>query len=145
MFNSILWPVDGSPLSFRPIQTVIELARLSNATVVVLSVAEPRLFRASSLEAIDTGNAVEKAHLCAARQEAELASAAVRQAGLICHDAVALSALPSAEIVQAAHQRGCDLIVMATRTRSGLIDALLSPSCTQQVIRASAVPVLVLP
>ena len=145
MFKSILWPVDGSPLSFLPLHTVIKLARLSQASVLVLSVAEPRLYRASDPESVATGTEVEAAHLTAARQEVHKVRAAVKQAGVACDDLDALSALPSAEIVNIAEQRGCDLIVMATRGKVGLIDTLLNPSCTREVIEASRVPVLVLP
>jgi nucleotide-binding universal stress UspA family protein len=145
MFSSILWPVDGTPLSFTPMQTIINLAKLSNATVVVLSIAEPRLFRASDSDAIAAGNQVEDDHLTSARREVDKVRAAVVQAGVVCYDLVALSALPSAEIVRTAEQRGCDLIVMATRGKMGVIDTLFNTSCTQAVIETSNVPVLVLP
>ena len=145
MFNTILWPVDRSPLAVEPIQGLIDLARMSNATVVVLSIAEPRLYRGTDAEALASGEAVEVAHLTTAKQEVGGIRRAVQQAGVACEDMVALSALPSAEIVNVARRRGCDLIVMATRGKLGIIDTLLNPSCTQEVIAASPVPVLVFP
>lgn len=145
MFNAILWPVDGSPLSFAPMQAVIDLARMSSARVIVLSIAEPRLYRASNADAIAAGEQVEAAHLNAARREVNKVCIAVQQAGVACDDVVALGDLPSAEIVHTAQQQGCDLIVMATRGKLGVVDTLLSPSCTQEVIAASPVPVLVFP
>lgn len=145
MFNAILWPVDGSPLSFTPMHTVINLAKMSGATVVVLSIAEPRLYHGSDAGAVAAGKEVEAAHLDAARREVDKVRTAIQQAGVACHDMVALSARPSAEIVNAAQQRGCDLIVMATRGKMGMLDTLWSPSCTQEVIEAAHVPVLVLP
>lgn len=145
MFNKILWPVDGSPLSFSPIRTVIDLAKMSGAKVVVLSIAEPRLFRASDADSVAAGEEAEAARLSAAMGDVDLVRTALQQAGVACHNMVALSARPSAEIVSIARDRDCDLIVMATRGKLGVIDALLSPSCTQEVIESSAVPVLVLP
>ena len=145
MFTSILWPVDGSPLSFEPMRSVINLAQLSRATVVVLSIAEPRLYRGSDAEALASGEVVEVAHLNTAKHEVSRIRRAVQEAGVACEDMVALSALPSDEIVNVARKRGCDLIVMATRGKLGVIDSLLSPSCTQAVIEASPVPVLVFP
>ncbi len=145
MFNSILWPVDGTPLSLAPLQLVIKLAKMSSASVVVLSIAEARLFRADNADARATGHEVEAANLAAARREARKASAAVQQAGLACYGIAALSPLPSSQIVDTVRQRGCDLIVMATRGKTGIIDSLLDPSCTQQVIASSPVPVLVVP
>lgn len=145
MFKSILWPVDGSPLSYAPVEKVIELAKMAHATVVVLSIAEPRLFRASDPESLATGKEVEAAHMHAAIREVARVRALVEKAGVPCHDIVALSALPSAEIVHTARQRGCDLIVMATRGKMGVLDSLLDPSCTREVIAASPAPVLVFP
>lgn len=145
MFNAILWPVDGSPLSFAPVQAVIDLARMSGARVVVLAIAEPRLYHASDADAIAAGEQVEAAHLDAARREVNKVCIAIQQAGVVCDDMVALGALPSAEIVHAAQRQGCDLIAMATRGKLGVIDTWLSPSCTQEVIEASPVPVLVFP
>lgn len=145
MFNSILWPVDGSPLSFAPLAAVIKLARLSRASVVVLSIAEPRLFRADDADSRETGKQVEALHLSAAKGDVHKARAAVEDAGIVCHDVVALSARPSVEIVDIARRRGCDLIVMATRGRTGVIDTWLGTSCTQEVINTSQVPVLVFP
>lgn len=145
MFNTILWPVDGSPLSFEPMPEVINLAKLSSATIIVLSIAEPRLYRATDAEALESGEVVEVAHLNTAKHQVSAIRRAVQQAGVACEDMVALSALPSAEIVNVARRRSCDLIVMATRGKLGVIDSLLSPSCTQEVIEASPVPVLVFP
>jgi nucleotide-binding universal stress UspA family protein len=145
MFSSILWPVDGSPLSYAPVDKVIELAKMSSATVMVMSIAEPRLYRADDAEAVATGNEVEAAHLQAASVEVARIRSVVQDAGVACHAIVALSALPSAEIVNTARQRGCDLIVMATRGNLGVIESLFDPSCTRDVIAASRVPVLVFP
>jgi nucleotide-binding universal stress UspA family protein len=145
MFKSILWPVDGSPLSVRPLQAVIDLARLSRATVVLLSVAEPRLYRASDAASVQAGNEAETMRLEAARHELERIRAAVRRAGLACDDVVALSPLPGEAIVDTARKAECDLIVMATHGRMGVLDTLLNASVTQDVLKASTVPVLVFP
>lgn len=143
MFTSILWPVDGSPLSFAPLQKIIDLASLSHAKIVILSVAEPRLFRSLDARARHDGAVVEAEHVQAAKRQVEKLHHAVRQAGLVCDDVVTISPLPSAEIVKTAVQLDCDLIVMATRGNLGVIDTLLNPSCTQEVIASSQVPVLV--
>lgn len=143
MFTSILWPVDGSSRSFAPLQKVIDLARLSHARVVILSVAEPRLFQSQDPRARHDGAVVEAEHAHAARRDIEQLHHAVRQAGLACDDVVTISPLPSAEIVRTAAQHDCDLIVMASRGNLGVIDTLLHPSCTLEVIASSKVPVLV--
>lgn len=143
MFTSILWPVDGSSLSFAPLQKIIDLASLSHARIVVLSVAEPRLFRSSDARAQRDGAVVETEHVQVAKRQVEKLHQAFRQAGLECDHVVTVSPLPGAEIVKTAMQLDCDLIVMATRGNLGVIDTLLDPSCTQEVIASSQVPVLV--
>ncbi len=145
MFNAILWPVDGSPLSLSPLQHIIALARLSRASVKILSIAEPRQFRAADADAVASGVEVEAMHIEDARRAVESLRVQVQQAGIDCRALVALSALPSAEIVTTSERQGCDLIVMATRGKLGLVDTLLDPSCTQAVIGTASVPVLVFP
>lgn len=145
MFKSILWPVDGSPLSLKPLAQVVDLARCAGARVTLLSIAEPRLHRASTQDALATGQAAETLRLDAARQELERVQRAVRQAGVACDDIAALAAAPCDGIVETAHRIGCDLIVMATHGKMGVIDTLLNASTTQQVLKASPVPVLVFP
>lgn len=143
MFTSILWPVDGSSHSLALLQRVIDLASLSHAKVVILSIAEPRLFRGSDAKAQHDGAVVEAEHVQVAKRHVEKLQHAIRQAGLVCEDVVTVSPLPSAEIVKTAVRLDCDLIVMATRGNFGVLDTLLSPSCTQEVIAISQVPVLV--
>lgn len=143
MFTSLLWPVDGSSHSFALLQRVIDLASLSRAKVVILSVAEPRLFRGSDARAQRDGAVVEAEHVQVAKRDIEKLHQAVERAGLVCDVVVTISPLPSAVIVKTAVQLDCDLIVMATRGHFGVIDTLFSPSCTQEVIASSKVPVLV--
>lgn len=44
MFQRILWPVDGSPLSFKPAEEIIDLAKIAEGKIIVLSIAEPDYF-----------------------------------------------------------------------------------------------------
>lgn len=145
MFKSILWPLDGSPLSVKPLPTVVDLARCAGARVTLLSIAEPRLHRASNQDALDTGRAAESIRLDAARQELDRVRSALRQAGVACDDIAALAAAPCDGIVDTAHRIRCDLIVMATHGKMGVIDTMFNVSTTQQVLKASPVPVLVFP
>lgn len=145
MFKSILWPVDGSPLSVRPMAAVIDLARLSAARVVLLSIAEPRLYRSTSEEALQAGHAAETERLASAKREVTALGDTLRQAGLECEGLVALSSTPGAEIVTAASTLHCDLIVMATRGKLSVLDTMLGESITQEVLKRARVPVMVFP
>lgn len=145
LFNAILLPIDGSPLSYKPVQAVIALARLAHARLVLLSVAEPPLFRSSSADAVQSGSAVEVMHLEAARNNVRAVQADAEDAGVVCESVVFVSALPAEEILKTARQKNCDLIVMATRGEMGIVDTIFSESTTQEVLQKSSTPVLVFP
>jgi nucleotide-binding universal stress UspA family protein len=145
MFNAILYPVDGSAISFKPLQSVIDLAKLSNSKIVVLSIAEPRLFHASDRESRETGQAVENMHLDIARENVQKVCAAAEQAGVHCESRVAMSPVPGDGILEAAQAAQCDLIVMATRGKRGFLEDLFGESTTEEVLSKSPVPMLVFP
>lgn len=145
LFNTILLPIDGSPLSYRPVQAVIALAKLARARLVLLSVAEPALYRSSSADAVQSGSAVEVMHLETARKKLRTVQAKAETAGVACESVVFLSALPAEEILKTAKQKNCDLIVMATRGEMGIVDTIFSESTTQAVLQKSSTPVLVFP
>lgn len=145
MFNTILLPIDGSALSFKPVQVAIDLARLSASKVIVLSVAEPRLFRGSDRDSLQSGRAVESENLSSAQQNVLKVRAAAEQAGVACDSLVSMSADAREEILRTVEAANCDLIVMATRGKMGVLDTIFSESTAQEVIRKSPVPVMVFP
>lgn len=145
MFNNILFPVDGSTLSCKPVHAVIGLAKLAGSRVVVLSVAAPRLFRSSNPHDIQDGNVLQERNIDAARANVQKVCAIAEQAGVRCVRVVSLSHAPREEILDTVQKTNCDLIVMATRGKMGVIDTIFSESTTQDVIRKSPVPVLVFP
>lgn len=145
MFNTILFPVDGSALSYKPMQAVIGLAKMSGSSVVVLSVAAPRLFSSSNPQDIRNGNVVEAMNTDAARENVQKVRVLAERAGVPCESVVSMSHVPREEIIDTVQKRNCDLIVMATRGKMGVIDTIFSESTTQDVIRSSPVPVLVFP
>lgn len=145
MFNAILLPVDGSALSYEPVHKVIGMAKLTASRIIVLSVAEPRLFRASDVDSVMTGQMVESINLQAARENVEKVLAIAKQNGVACESVVSLSYDSCQEILNTVQKACCDLIVMATRGKMSLIDAIFNESTTLEVLRKSPVPVLVFP
>jgi nucleotide-binding universal stress UspA family protein len=143
MFNAILLPVDGSALSFKPVQAVIELAKLSGSKIVVLSVAKPRLFWATDSDSLQSGKELEIMNLEAARKNVQKVQAVAEQAGVACEGVASMANLPCDEILDTVQKANCDLIAMATRGKMGVIDTIFGESTTQEVIRKSPVPVLV--
>jgi nucleotide-binding universal stress UspA family protein len=65
-----------------------------------------------------------------------------RAAGVAAELAYVPSAAPHEAIIRTAEERGCDLIFMASRGRSGL-NALLLGSETHKVLNLCKIPVLV--
>lgn len=145
MFKTILMPIDGTALSYKPLTAVVDLARQLNGKLIFLSVAEPRLFNASDADAVHAGEQVESINLCSAQKYVGRALASARSANVRCEAVVSLSRMPCEEIVSTAERMQCDAIVMATRGKMGVIDTLFSESVTQEVLKKSSIPVLVFP
>lgn len=143
MFEHILIPTDGSVLSEEAIKQGICLAASIQARVTGFHVI-PK-FHASDLimgllEA-NHGDYARAAHTYAGTQ-LDLVSRAAMAAGVACDVAYTTSDDVAAEIIAAAAQHGCDLIVMASHGRRGMQGVLLG-SETQKVLTHSRIPVLV--
>ncbi|HUP05610.1 MAG TPA: universal stress protein [Caldimonas sp.] len=143
MFKHILVPTDGSPLAEAAAIKSIELAVGMGAKITAVAVV-PRFhvltFHADLLEA--TRAECERA----AAEHAERALAFVRKAaadrGVACELQQRVSDEIDATILEIAHDRGCDVIAMATHGRRAIAGALLG-SVTQRVLTHARMPVLV--
>jgi nucleotide-binding universal stress UspA family protein len=145
MFRSILVPVDGSGLSDKPVQTAIEIAKMQGATLVFLSIAEPRLFTTSDSDKVDDGRAAEDLNLRAARASVQKAVNTSKMAHVPCEAVITMSRVPCEQILETAARFQCELIIVATRGRMGVIDTLFQESTTQQLLKKTEIPVLVFP
>lgn len=143
MFQHILIPIDGSKLSATALDLGMELARDAKARVTVLTVVEPfHLFTADSDQLASTRDEYEEhARGVAVRHLAEAERKASRY-GVSCDTVQVSSDEPYRAIIDAAQNKGCDLIAMASHGRRG-IDALLLGSVTTKVLTHSKIPVLV--
>lgn len=144
MFQRILAPTDGSPVSEAAADVAIVLARSCGSGLVALAVAvpEPAFQALEGAMASDPGLQVDVL-LERARQYADAVAARAQQAGVSCTP-IACSALDAAEaIVDTAREQRCDLIVMGSHGRRGL-SRLLAGSVTQAVLACAPVPVMVL-
>lgn len=133
MFRHILIPSDGSAASQLAVNAALRMARESGARVTAIHVLpeEPAL--------------VSRAEAPPATEDDEILAAIARQAGTLhvnCTTLQVHAEQPHAAIVSTALQRGCDLIAMASRGRSGLASLMLG-SQTQKVLTHSKIPVLV--
>jgi nucleotide-binding universal stress UspA family protein len=142
MYQRILVPTDGSDITAKAVRTAIDLAKLSGAELVTISVKEPFPYSAISemqpvppQEFYDAQDRIATARVKAVQDQAAAA-------GLACkaHTVEALHAWEA--IIDHATQQNCDLIVMASHGRRG-VSALLLGSETSRVLLHTRLPVLV--
>jgi nucleotide-binding universal stress UspA family protein len=143
MFKHILIPTDGSDLSRKAILYGVQLAKEAGAKVTGLTVAEP--YHAATMDTVlipvDEGDYEEQSRLLS-EKAMEHVKMAAQAAGVPCETIREVHDQPYRAIIDAAHARGCDLIVMASHGRRG-ISALLLGSETVKVLTHSTIPVLV--
>lgn len=143
MFKHILMPTDGSDHSERAIARGIELAKLCGSKVMGIHVMAD-FSRIVAYEGALVSNSEDtiKQHACA---QAVVFLAFVQKtadaAGVPCDTVAATNDHPYDAIVNTANERGCDLIVMTSRYRKGLI-SLIMGSESSRVLHRASIPVL---
>jgi nucleotide-binding universal stress UspA family protein len=137
MYDRIVITVDGSDEARRAARRGLRLARVSDATVTVLSVVEQKTLRLTETSA-------ERTRLRERGEEAlteieELASELGRPV-----TTTLTKGKPGAQISEYADEQDADLIVVGRQESTGLGRRLLG-SVTEKVLHRSDVPVLVVP
>ena len=143
MFRHILIPTDGSDLSRKAVTYGVQLAKESGARVTALTLTEP--YRVASMDAVLVSVGEDEYEEESARiseQALEQVSLAADAAGVKCDCVREVHDQPYRAIIDVAHAKGCDLIVMASHGRRG-VSALLLGSETVKVLTHSTIPVLV--
>jgi len=125
MYRHILIPTDGSELAERGVAHGLALAKFVGAKVSVINVVEP-LFAVTG----DFASVLD-----------QVANAA-KEAGVPCETIQVENVPPHQAIIEAAEDKGCNLIVMSWHGRSGL-STLLIGSVTSKVLAYAKTPVLV--
>jgi len=146
MYSKILLTLDGSEVSQQAIPHAVTLAKQTGAEVILLQVIDSEsqmLMRAAgaTIEPIAVGQVTaDIAHeaVVAEREEAEANLTAVKDAmaaqGVGKVTLLVREGYPGDEIVEAAHETGADMIVIATHGRSGISRAILG-SVADHVMR----------
>lgn len=147
MYEHILVPTDGSPLSLKAARAAADLAKAVGAKMTAIYAIPPYTPPSGGDGLIYYAEAlspkVYEAHM---KKHAEAALAKVQKeakaAGVACEAVSVVEDAPWNAIVKAAKSRKCDLIVMASHGRRGLSGLLLG-SETTKVLTHSKTPVLV--
>lgn len=137
-FSKLLVAVDGSEYSVGAVRVASDLARITGATLVVLTVLPVRL--GSDVMGIDTRIAEQEDAKNLVRGPVALAQAG----GVKTVAATHRGRSPSQGIVAAANEHGADLIVMGRRGKYSLARAVLG-SAVARVVAGARQPVLVVP
>lgn len=143
MFKHILIPTDGSETAKRAIQQAVTFAKDCGAEVTGLNVMpEYSIYAYQAEMLVDVREGYDRE--CIAYAEKCLADIkdAAAKAGVQCDAYHVTSAFPYEAIIQAAQEKHCDLIAMASHGRKGVKGFLLG-SETQKVLTHSQIPVLV--
>ena len=141
--SALLLPTDGTEFCQRAIRHGIALAKLVEAKVVGVTVTQPlhsalpRSLIPKNLAGVIHGETVK-----AADDKLAVVERLAREAGVQVETVRLSNDHPWEAIVQAAKDKGCDMIVMASHGRRG-VSAVVLGSETQKVLTHSTVPVLV--
>jgi nucleotide-binding universal stress UspA family protein len=143
MFKHILIATDGSGLAAKASHAGLGLAKSLGAKVTAVAITEPR----TNLVPDKTVNSAQEDENDAALANAARAvltnvEAEAVKLGVPCATVHVANEYPAEGILKEAEARGCDVIVMASHGRRGLVRLLLGGE-TLRVITCSPIPVLV--
>jgi nucleotide-binding universal stress UspA family protein len=144
MYKRILTPLDGSSMAEQALSTALTLVEQFESELFLLRVVIPlpSSYRAGAATAAE----IEVAERDAVQEAADYlegAATRIREKGLTVQVAAKLGN-PSKAIVEFAARNQIDLLVMSTRGQTGPARWLLG-SVTDQVVRGSSIPVVVVP
>jgi nucleotide-binding universal stress UspA family protein len=144
MFNTILVPVDGSEAGFEALKKAIELQKLCDAELLILSVyREHNLWKASvSLVNQELTGSTDEALESFAKEVAENGKAYARAQGVEKVRSFYMGGGPARMIIKFSEDHDVDLIVMGGRGMSDSTRYLLG-SVSHKVTNLAQCPVLV--
>src|SRR5262245_36499923 len=129
MYRHILIPTDGSERARRAVHHGLSLAKAVGAKVTALTVEGSfDVYTVPASRVYEMSGAFAE-HLARAKAHAEKILNGVaeeaRSAGVICETVQIEEDHPYEAIIEAAKQRGCDLLIMGSPGRSGLAGLVL--------------------
>lgn len=132
MFKTVLFPIDESRDSRQAVETVVDIVKVHQSRLILLSVVETASEQPDAMSSPDTvANLLENAKSIFSQQGIEA-------------DAIEREGKPAFTICDVADEVEADLIIMGCRGL-GLTTEGASDSVTNRVISLSPCPVLVVP
>jgi len=144
MFKHILVPTDGSELAQKAITAGVAFAKSVGARITgYYALHEPAFIynRFGNLDQQIKTELERRSREVAQRYLDEIGAAA-KASGVAFEPLITISDIPAQGIVDAARERKCDAIFLASHGRSG-VSRLILGSVTQEVLARSTLPVIV--
>jgi nucleotide-binding universal stress UspA family protein len=138
----VLIPVDGSAASEQAVAYAVQVGSLFDARYTLLRAVSPLAWEIVPQRHENPGEYPSPLSRQAVANSMEVIASRLRERGLEVEVEVEEAVSPAAAIIEFSLKRGVDLIVMGTQG-AGRIRRVLLGSVTDQVVRGSAVPVLV--
>ena len=145
MFKHILIPTDGSRVAAKAIKAGVAMAKEMGARVTGYCAHEPvppHVYGEGYVADKQLAMELDRRSREHAQRCVDQVAAVAKAQGVPFAPLVTKSAVPSRGIIEAAQQRKCDVIFMASHGYRGLTGLLLG-SVTQEVLTHSKIPVLV--
>ena len=142
MYKKILVPTDGSATAAKAIAPAVEMARQFGADIIGIAVSDPYPYSGLAETVPVTADAYRASTTKAAESALQPLIAACTAAAVNCECVVAEDVHPWKAMLDAAAEKHCDLVVMASHGRRG-VQAVLLGSETQKLLTHSKLPVLV--
>lgn len=141
MYQHLLIATDGSELAQKAVDQGLALAKSLSARVLAVYVTLPGIAVGDQGIELPAEDYDKIAQESAQRLLAPVAEAAA-QMGLQCETLHVKHHFVAEGIIEAAKERGADLIIMSSHGRSGL-ERLLLGSAAYEVVTTSNIPVLI--
>ena len=138
-FKKILCPVDYSVCSNEALKQAVSLAQRDKAKLYLIHVIDIRMYGHEAPLSFEMPKPSEET-LKKVREE--LANSVLKDAkGKVDVETIVSMGIPAVEIINAAKEKGVDLIVMGTHGRTGIAHVVIG-SVAENVVRKSHCPVL---
>lgn len=137
MFESILVPLDGSPVADRILPHVASIAPMESPQITLLRVLETNGVQSTAIDSVDW-------HFAKAEAQAHLDEAAKQLAQLgLTADTVLLEGKADQRIIEYTHRHGVDLLMLSSHGRGGLSTWKVSGVAQKIIYRAGTSILLV--
>ncbi|HEX6827704.1 MAG TPA: universal stress protein, partial [Burkholderiales bacterium] len=142
MYRHLLVPIDGTDLSTETVSRAVEFARSLGARVTFFHAQSDyaaSFFSDAEIVRLTSPEDFAYAYQGRARELLAKAESAARARGVPCDSTSTVNDSPYQAIIEAARQRACDLIFMASHGRRSTIGMMLG-SQTLKVLMNSEIP-----